>query len=112
MEAKQKLESAPQFMTRLSSYLDHWIQLSVRLSSHWLAIETGRWSRKRREDRLCTCGEIQTEKHVITQCGRTEHIRAAYPNLDWVSWPNMLYEKDTPQLCSCIYDVNKEFMLN
>ena len=61
-----------------------------RLSSHWLAIETGRWSRKRREDRLCTCGEIQTEKHVITQCGRTEHIRAAYPNLDWVGWPNLL----------------------
>jgi len=37
----------------------------LRLSSHKLAIETGRWSRIPREDRLCPCCVIQTEEHVI-----------------------------------------------
>ena len=44
-----------------------------RLSSHSLAVEVGRWSRRGRgrlplEERLCTCGEIQTEQHVVQYC--------------------------------------------
>ena len=37
----------------------------LRLSSHRLAIETGHWNRIPREKRLCACGAIQTEEHVI-----------------------------------------------
>ena len=37
-----------------------------RISSHMLRVETGRWSRTPREDRLCQCGlDIQNESHVF-----------------------------------------------
>ena len=37
----------------------------LRLSSHRLRIETGRWVRIPREQRLCGCGCVQDEAHVI-----------------------------------------------
>ena len=52
----------------------------IRLSSHRLRIETGRWSRTPREERKCTCGvHIQTEEHVLLSCRETSHIRQLYP---------------------------------
>ena len=37
-----------------------------RLSSHMLRVETGRWSRTPRDERLCKCGTgIQNEQHVF-----------------------------------------------
>ena len=43
-----------------------------------LAIEKGRWSRTKRENRLCGCGSVQTV-HVDGSCERTEAIRIKYP---------------------------------
>ena len=51
----------------------------MRLSSHYLRIETGRWSRIPRENRLCICGQIQTEQHVLMECTHTETIREQFP---------------------------------
>ena len=48
------------------------------LSSHKLAIETGRWSHIPREDRLCPCGLIQTEEYVICHCPLSDHIRSQF----------------------------------
>ena len=47
----------------------------LRLSAHSLAIEQGRWNRRGRgrlpvEERLCSCGQIQSEQHVLEQCQR------------------------------------------
>ena len=44
-----------------------------RVSGHSLAVETGRWNRRGRgrlplEERLCSCGAIQTERHVVENC--------------------------------------------
>ena len=55
----------------------------LRLSSHNLAIETGRWNRRGRgllpvEERLCLCGEVQTELHVVESCPVTYDIRTHY----------------------------------
>ena len=51
----------------------------LRLSSHRLKIETGRWARIDPENRLCQCGEdVQTEKHVLCDCTLTDGIRQAY----------------------------------
>ena len=48
----------------------------MRLSSHRLRIETGRWSRIARQDRLCVCGkDIQTEEHVLLRCDLVKHLR-------------------------------------
>ena len=51
-----------------------------RVSSHSLAIETGRWNRRGRgrlpiEERLCMCGQVQTENHVVSECTISQHIR-------------------------------------
>jgi hypothetical protein len=58
-----ELKSHPVYKQRYPKYL-RIAFTRLRLSSHNLRIETGRWSRIERERRLCTCGEIQTEEHV------------------------------------------------
>ena len=40
----------------------------LRCISHNLAVETGRWSRVPREQRLCLCGAVQTELYVLFSC--------------------------------------------
>lgn len=48
----------------------------ARLSSHRLKIETGRWSRIPRENRICQCNQnIQTEEHALLECPLTDHLR-------------------------------------
>ena len=43
--------------------------IKFRLGSHYLPIETGRWNRTPRIERLCTtCGELGDEKHIIYHC--------------------------------------------
>ena len=54
-----------------------------RVSGHSLAIETGRWNRPGRgrlpiEERLCVCGSVQSERHVIEHCEVTQHLRDRY----------------------------------
>ena len=54
-----------------------------RVSSHSLAVETGRWNRRGRgrlpmEERLCSCGEVQSEVHVVNICPLSQHIRSCY----------------------------------
>ena len=50
----------------------------LRLSSHRLKVETGRWSRIERENRLCECGSIQDESHVLFHCRSTDAVREKY----------------------------------
>ena len=46
----------------------------LRLIAHNLKIETGRWSRIPRENRLCICDQIQTEEHILCHCPFTAHF--------------------------------------
>ena len=55
----------------------------LRVSAHSLAVERGRWNRRGRgrlpmEERLCPCGQIQTESHIIEQCHMSLHIRQVH----------------------------------
>jgi hypothetical protein len=50
----------------------------LRLSSHRLKIETGRWSRIVKENRLCVCGQMQTEEHVLLMCPQTRELRDSH----------------------------------
>ena len=61
----------------------------LRLSSHRLRIETGRWSRIPRDRRLCPCGQIQDEEHVLAHCRITQHLRDAHG--DPVNFPEILH---------------------
>lgn len=51
-----------------------------RLSSHRLRVETGRWSRLAREDRVCPCNHrsVQDERHAIMDCELTRDLREQY----------------------------------
>ena len=54
----------------------------MRLGSHRLRVETGRWSRIPREERICPCrSAVQTEAHVLVQCPMTEPLRGNFPML-------------------------------
>ena len=84
----------------------------LRLSSHSLAIEVGRWNRRGRgrlpiEERLCVCGQIQTEQHVIEACPRTYPIRIQY-NISSMS--DLLVERsDYANVCHIISLILKVF---
>ena len=57
--------------------------IRLRTVSHSLEIETGRHGRYRKmlEDRLCHCGEVESEEHFLLQCGTYDHLRKKY-NVD------------------------------
>ena len=77
----------------------------MRTSSHRLRIETGRWSRLEREDRLCKCRMgVGDEAHALTQCSLTEDIRQSYGP---VSYPELLANASTIKDFKYIYDVLK-----
>ena len=65
----------------------------IRLGSHYLKIETGRWSRIERARRLCQCGQIQTEEHVLLHCPLTLFTRARYSQR-WFSSLSALMAND------------------
>ena len=78
-----------------------------RLSAHSLAIETGRWNRRGRgrlpiEERLCTCGQIQTEKHVIEECPRTDHLRVEY---GFRTINEVFSRSDFKEVCKIIFEI-------
>ena len=63
-------------------YIDERARLTVtklRLSSHNLKVETGRWSRIALENRLCECGtDVEDEKHVLLACPKTDFAREKF----------------------------------
>ena len=51
----------------------------LRLSTHTLRIEIGRWSRTPRDKRLCRCLDDElTEEHVLLLCVETNVIRQKF----------------------------------
>ncbi len=81
-----------------------WTRLQI--SGHSLAVEEGRWN-KPMEERLCSCGQVQTEKHVIRQCPRTEALRAQY-NITTIE--NLFIErKDYATVCYICHAVLSEY---
>ena len=76
----------------------------LRLSSHNLRIETGRWSRIPRERRLCQCGAIQDEKHVLVDCPLTEPIRVRY-DMHVISYPEIVINAHNDADLKFIHDI-------
>ena len=79
-----------------------------RVSSHLLAVETGRWNRRGRgrlpmEDRLCTCGLVQSEEHVVSVCPVSQDIRNYYEFTCIRDLLSGRFDNDT--VCKIIYDI-------
>ena len=79
----------------------------LRLMSHSLRIETGRWSRTPPERRLCSCNnnEVQSEKHVMLDCVLVDHLRTRYHMLNFTSLDQLLGTDKWFELCDYIYYV-------
>ena len=79
-------------------YIPDYIRASfsrLRLMSHSLKVETGRWSRIPREQRLCDrCDRavVQDEEHVLITCPHTQHLRQSNDHLNFMSLENLLGE--------------------
>ena len=85
---------------------DRVIFTRLRLLSHDLAIEKGRWSRIPRENRLCPCGHVQTEEHIVCYCNQSAHVRGQHLNINFQSLceffdhPNL---SELSSVCGAIY---------
>ena len=79
----------------------------LRLASHRLKIETGRWSRIPKEQRLCECGSIQTEEHVLTQCPNTQVVRDKFPMLIYNDIVSLMQTAHIQELVIFIHRVLK-----
>lgn len=78
----------------------------LRLSSHRLKIETGRWSRIPREDRVCSCGvDVQSEEHVLTQCSLTQHLRDRFNSLVFTDIASLMACEHVQSVCQYCYQV-------
>ena len=78
-----------------------------RLSAHSLACETGRWNRRGRgriplEERLCSCGQVQTETHVITSCPLSQHLRDLY---SFSNFKDLFENLPLNVSCEAVFDV-------
>ena len=79
----------------------------IRLMSHNLKIETGRWSRIPRERRVCQCDntQVQTEAHILIDCNLTDSIRLRYPMLNFSNVSRLLSEAEhIGMLCKYIHE--------
>ena len=70
--------SVHKLYTQSSSYIPDSLRIvftRLRLSSHRLRVETGRWCRIPRQNRLCPCGTLQDEEHVLVCKNNTQVLQ-------------------------------------
>ena len=84
----------------------------LRVSSHYLRIETGRWCRLARELRKCICGSIQTEEHVLLACPETETIRQQHNTLTFSNINDLMTSTDASSLARFCSRVLKKMNKN
>ena len=80
--------------TRSAEYIPDSLRIGftrVRLSSHRLKIETGRWSQTPRYRRICSCGCIQDEEHIL-KCQLNKTILSDFQYLEASLGLNHLFE--------------------
>ena len=79
----QSLEPSPIYRAPKGILVPEHLRTSytrLRLSSHNLRIETGRWARIPENMRLCQCGNnVQSEHHALLSCPLTADLRNSLP---------------------------------
>ena len=83
----------------------------MRVSAHSLAIESGRWNRRGMgrlpvEERVCTCGLVQTEQHVTEACPRTAQLRNQY---NYSTVGNIFNMSDCALMCKIVHRILSEY---
>ena len=99
------LEVHPLYTDKLAAIPDY-LRISFtrfRLSSHMLRIETGRWSRTPREERLCPCGtDIQDEHHVFV-CPLLTSFTGSFSRP--ITTPKDFFEGTTPTELEVLHQI-------
>jgi len=80
----------------------------MRLSSHRLRIGTGRWARLPRDQRLCRCGAVQDERHVLQDCELAHHLRGG----NNMTFPDVLRDASDTLQFQAIHDILSFFHNN
>ena len=113
---KTRMETYKQFNSDLlvhpvykstDTALSEWARIHftrMRLSSHYLHIETGRWCRLPRHRRLCICGHVQSEEHVLLECMETAELRQKYNSLGFNSITELMCS-DPVSLCQYCLEI-------
>ena len=78
----------------------------LRLMSHSLRIEVGRWSRTPRDQRVCPCDgtHIQTEEHVLLHCPLSAQHRSDHPHLTYDTLQTLFTDNThLEEVCDYVY---------
>lgn len=81
----------------------------LRLSSHHLRVETGRWARLPREQRLCSCQLqcVQDEEHVILSCPLSANMRVQYElSIDFTNFETFF--NSPPVIARYVFNILKQ----
>ena len=94
------------------TYIPDYIRISftrLRLMSHRLKVETGRWSRTERSRRVCQCDRIsvQDESHVLLTCRISAQLRDGFRTLSFTSISSLFESHDMYSMCKYINKVLK-----
>ena len=79
----------------------------MRLSSHDLKIETGRWNipPTPRDERLCSCLlGIQDERHIIEECSKSDYMRSNFRHINF-TLENILNHLESFTACNILYEL-------
>ena len=81
----------------------------LRLMSHQLRVETGRWSRTDRMRRVCQCDNtsVQDENHVLLLCPLSAQIRSEFRMLSFTSMKHLVGSEDVYNMCKFVHRVLK-----
>ena len=95
-----------------TTYIPDYLRISftrLRLMSHRLKVETGRWSRTERSRRVCHCDRtsVQDESHVLLTCRISAHLRAEFRMLSFASISSLFENQDSYSLCKYVNKVLK-----
>ena len=95
-----------------TQYIPDYLRTSftrIRLMSHCLKIETGRWSRIPRLSRVCQCDRtsVQDEGHVLLVCSISSHLRTEFSMLSFVSLKSLIESSDSYNMCKYMHKVLK-----
>ena len=74
----------------------------IRLGSHRLRVETGRWSRLPRDQCTCSCPQaaVQDEPHVLLDCPLTRQLRVNDPELQRIVSVPQLFDNVIPRVAA------------
>ena len=95
-----------------SVFLPDYMRISftrLRVMSHNLKVEKGRWSRMPRINRVCQCNRrsVQDEKHVLLECPLSANVRLQYQMLPLDSMSSLMKCNKVKDLCNFVKDILK-----